>query len=257
MIGVSVKELKFSYGEKVIFDNLSFEVDEGEILTILGPNGSGKTTLLKCLNTLLEPKGCVLIDSFDISKFNEKELAKLIGYVPQMHSPAFPYKVVDVVISGRTPYLGLSMPTKKDYNLAYSVLTQLGLTHLADKAYTQISGGELRLVLIARALVQKPKVLLLDEPTSNLDLKNRVLVLKILKKVAKEGIAIIISEHDPNLASISSDKILLIYKARIAGYGKAQDVLTKQDIEEVYGINVETFERNGNYYMFPVLYSHS
>jgi len=253
MSGVKVRGLRFSYGEKIVFEDVSFEVDEGEILTILGPNGSGKTTLLKCLNKLLKPKGSVFIDSFDISKLNEKELAKLVGYVPQMHSPAFPYRVVDVVVSGRAPHLGFSTPTKEDYELAYSILDRLGLSHLADKPYTQLSGGELRLVLIARALIQQPKVLLLDEPTSHLDLKNRVLVLKILKEVAKEGIAIIMSEHDPNLASLFSDKVLLMHKGKIVSYGGVQDVLNKENIVKVYGVDVEIFENNGKRYIFPTI----
>ncbi len=252
MSGVKVRSLRFSYGKNIVLEDLSFEVDEGEILTILGPNGSGKTTLLKCLNRLLKPKGSVLIDSFEISKLNEKELAKLVGYVPQIHSPAFPYKVVDVVVSGRTPHLGLSIPTRKDYELAYDVLGRLGLSHLADKPYTQLSGGELRLVLIARALVQQPKVLLLDEPTSHLDLRNRVLVLKVLREIAREGIAVVMSEHDPNLASIFSDKVLLMCKGKIVGYGRVQDVLTRENIAKVYGVKVEIFERNGKRYMFPI-----
>ena len=129
MSGVEVRSVKFSYGKEIVLENVTFEVNEGEILTILGPNGSGKTTLLKCLNRLLNPEGSVLIDSFDISKLSERDLAKLVGYVPQIHLPAFPYRVVDVVVSGRTPHLGLSMPTKKDYELAYNVLG-LSLIHI-------------------------------------------------------------------------------------------------------------------------------
>lgn len=253
MSGVKVKELTFRYDKKVVLDHLSFEVNKGEILAILGPNGSGKTTLLKCLNMLLKPKGSFFIDSFDISKFNEKEIAKFVGYVPQIHSLVFPYKVIDVVVSGRTPYLGFSTPTKKDYDHAYNVLNKLGLTHLADKPYTQLSGGQLRLVLIARALVQQPKILLLDEPTSHLDLKNRVLVLKILREITNEGITIIMSEHDPSLVSIFSDKILLMCNGKIVSYGKAKDVLNRENIAKVYEVNVEIFERNGNRYVFPIV----
>ncbi|WP_202320071.1 ABC transporter ATP-binding protein [Archaeoglobus neptunius] len=253
MSGVKVRSLRFGYDERTVLKDVSFEVNEGEILTILGPNGSGKTTLLKCLNRLLKPKGTVFIDSFEISGLNEKELAKFIGYVPQIHSPAFPYKVVDVVVSGRTPHLGLSMPTKKDYELAYDVLGKLGLGHLANRPYTQLSGGELRLVLIARALIQRPKILLLDEPTSHLDLKNRVSVLKVLKEIAKEGIAVIMSEHDPNLASLFSDKVLLMSNGGMVGYGNVRDVLTRENLMKVYGVDVKIFENNGKRYIFPVI----
>jgi len=253
MSGVKVKELTFGYDEKLVLDHLSFEVSKGEILAVLGPNGSGKTTLLKCLNMLLKPKGSFFIESFDISKLNKKEIAKFVGYVPQMHSPVFPYKVIDVVVSGRAPHLGFSMPTKQDYNDAHNVLDKLGLTHLADRPYTQLSGGQLRLVLIARALVQQPKVLLLDEPTSHLDLKNRVLVLKILRAITSEGITVIMSGHDPSLASIFSDKILLMRNGKIVSYGETKDVLNRENIAKVYGVNVEIFERNGNRYVFPVV----
>jgi len=253
MSGVKIKELIFGYNEKVVLDHLSFEVSKGEILAILGPNGSGKTTLLKCLNMLLKPKGSFFIESFDISKLNEKEIAKFVGYVPQMHSPAFPYKVIDIVVSGRTPYLGFSTPTKQDYDYAYNVLNKLGLKHLVDKPYTQLSGGELRLVLIAKALVQQPKVLLLDEPTSHLDLKNRLMVLKILREITSEDITVIMSEHDPNIASIFSDKILLMCNGKVVGYGRARNVLNKENIAKVYGVDVVIMERGEYRYIFPIV----
>jgi len=253
MSGVKIKELIFGYNEKVVLDHLSFEVSKGEILAILGPNGSGKTTLLKCLNMLLKPKGSFFIESFDISKLNEKEIAKFVGYVPQMHSPAFPYKVIDIVVSGRTPYLGFSTPTKQDYDYAYNVLNKLDLKHLVDKPYTQLSGGELRLVLIAKALVQQPKVLLLDEPTSHLDLKNRLMVLKILREITSEDITVIMSEHDPNIASIFSDKILLMCNGKVVGYGRARNVLNKENIAKVYGVDVVIMERGEYRYIFPIV----
>jgi len=253
MSGVKVKELTFGYDEKLVLDHLSFEVSKGEILAILGPNGSGKTTLLKCLNMLLKPKGSFLIESFDISKLNRKEIAKFVGYVPQMHSPAFPYKVIDVIVSGRTPYLGFSTPTKQDYDYAYNVLNKLGLKHLVGKPYTQLSGGELRLVLIAKALVQQPKVLLLDEPTSHLDLKNRRLVLKILTEITSEDITVIMSEHDPNIASIFSDKILLMCNGKVVGYGRPRNVLNKENIAKVYGVDVVIMERGEYRYIFPIV----
>lgn len=253
MSGVNVINLSFSYDRQVVLERVSFEVNSGEVLTILGPNGSGKTTLLRCLNKLLKPKGSILIDSFNISRFNERQLARLIGYVPQTHSTAFPYRVVDIIVSGRAAHLGFAMPKEKDYDAAYELLARFGLGHLANRPYTQISGGELRLVLIARALFQEPKVLLIDEPTSHLDLKNKVLVVKILKGIANEGIIVITSEHDPNLASIMSDRVLLIDRGKVIGCGKASDVLTKDNLIRLYEINVEIFERDGNHYLFPIL----
>lgn len=253
MSGVKVINLSFSYDKQAALERVSFEVNSSEVLTILGPNGSGKTTLLRCLNKLLKPKGSVLIDSVDISQVNEKELAKLIGYVPQTHFPAFPYKVVDVVVSGKIAHLGFSMPTEEDYDAAYEALGQLGLRHLADRPYTQISGGELRLVLLARALFQQPKVLLVDEPASHLDLRNKALIVEVLRGIADQGIIVITSEHDPSLASVLSDKVLLIESGKVMSYGKARDVLTEDNLFRLYGIGVEIFERNGARYMFPII----
>jgi iron complex transport system ATP-binding protein len=254
MSGVEAVDLCFSYGEMMIVRQASFELEAGEILSILGANGCGKTTLLKCLNMLLKPDGKVLVDNLDLRTLNGRDLAMLMGYVPQIHSPDFPYRVVDVAVSGRTPRLGFSIPSEKDYDLARKALYRVGVGHLADKFYTQLSGGELKLVLIARALVQEPKVLLLDEPTSHLDFKNRVLVLKILREISKEGISVIMSEHDPNLASLFSDKVLLMMnKGEIVRYGPTKEVLTPENIMKVYGLNIEVFERDGARYIFPKL----
>ncbi|NMC10380.1 MAG: ABC transporter ATP-binding protein [Methanothrix sp.] len=254
MNGVEAVDLCFSYGEMMIIRQASFGLQPGEILSILGSNGCGKTTLLKCLNMLLKPEGKVLVDNMDLKSLSGRDLAMLMGYVPQMHSPDFPYRVVDVAVSGRTPQLGFSIPSKRDYELARKALDRVGVGHLADKFYTQLSGGELKLVLIARALVQEPKVLLLDEPTSHLDFKNRVLVLKILREIADDGIAVIMSEHDPNLASLFSDKVLLMMnKGEIVRYGSAKDVLSPENIMKVYGLEIEVFEKEGARYIFPRL----
>lgn len=256
MSGIEAKDLCFSYGDLEIVKRASFELCNGEILTLLGSNGCGKTTLLKCLNMLLRPDGSIFVDNLDLKKLSGKDIAKMIGYVPQMHSQSFPYRVIDVVVSGRTPHLGFSLPCEKDYDLARKALKKVGIESMADKLHTQLSGGELKLVLISRALVQRPKVLLLDEPTSNLDFKNRVLVLKILRDIAKEGLAVIMSEHDPNLASLFSDKVLLMRnKGEIVRYGATVEVLTPDNIAHVYGLNVEIFERNGSRYLFPCVQS--
>jgi len=253
MSGIEAIELCFSYGNNMIIRQATFELQAGEILSILGPNGCGKTTLLKCINMLLKPEGKVLVDNIDLRTLNARDLAMLMGYVPQMHSPGFPYRVIDVVVSGRTPQLGFSVPSEKDYEIARNALVRVGVSHLADKFYTQLSGGELKLVLIARALVQEPKVLLLDEPTSHLDFKNRIIVLKILREIADDGIAVIMSEHDPNLASLVSDKVLLMRsKGDIVGYGSPKEILTPDNIVNVYGLNIEIFERGGSRYIFPI-----
>lgn len=251
MNSLNAVNLSFSYGGCLVLDKISFEVNSGEILTILGPNGSGKTTLLKCLNRLLKPQGSILVNSIDISEVNERELAKLIAYVPQMHSPVFPYKAIDVVVSGRTAHLGFSMPKEEDYCAAFEVLRLLGLEYLADRPYTQISGGELRLVLLAQALFQQPKILLLDEPTSHLDLKNKVLVVEVLRGVADRGIIVITTEHDPTVASVLADKVLLLKNGKVITCGKPPDVITEDNLFQLYGTEIGVLESHGFRYAVP------
>ncbi len=253
MSGISVKNLRFSYRRKIVLDNITFDVNSGEILAILGPNGSGKTTLLKCLNRILKPAGCVYVSNLDLSKLKEKDIAKIFGYVPQVHLPPFPYRVVDIVVSGRTPYRGFSSPSENDYKIAQEILSEFGLEELKDRPYTQLSGGELKLVLIARALAQKPDILLLDEPLSHLDLKNKVIVLKVIKNLAKRGITVIFTEHDPNVVTAIADKVLLLKNGKILKIGSVKKVLTKENIIDCYNVDVEVFKINGLNCIIPVI----
>jgi len=254
MNGINVERLSFSYSNRLVFENISFHIGDGEVLAILGPNGSGKTTLLKCLNMLLTPRGSVLVDMQDIQRIEGKHLAKIMGYVPQNHSPVFPYRVIDVVVSGRTPHLGLSAPSGDDFEKAYLALERLNISSLAERAYTQISGGELRLVLIARALVQQPRFLLLDEPTSHLDLANRMMVVKAIKEIAKEGISVIASEHDPNMAALFTDAVIFLKNGTLLASGDVSEVLTEENIECVFGVRAEIVERGGVRYVLPLLH---
>jgi len=236
-----VNNLTFSYGPLPALKDVSLTISGGELTAILGPNGSGKTTLLKCLCALLKPKiGCVYINGQDLSKLEPRRIAQSVGYVPQVHAPSFPYRVIDVVVSGRTPHLSaLSTPSKRDYEIAYQALERVGCRELAERPYTQLSGGELRLVLIARALAQQPKILLLDEPTSHLDFRNKAVVLHIIRDlVEKEGLSVLMSEHDPNLALMFSDKVVLMKKGRVIAYGNPREVINEKTMKELYDIDV-------------------
>jgi iron complex transport system ATP-binding protein len=203
---------------------------------------------------LLKPRGAVLVDMRDVARMGKRDLAKIMGYVPQTHSPAFPYRVIDVVMSGRMPHLGFSAPSGEDFRQAYTALERLNISSLAERAYTQISGGELRMVLIARALVQQPRFLLLDEPTSHLDLANRMMVFKAIREIAGGGISVVASEHDPNMATLSSDKVIFLKDGRLLASGSASEVLTEENIESVYGIKAEIMERNGVRYVLPLMH---
>lgn len=250
---LEVRGMSFSYGDFSI-EEVTLEVREGEVVTLLGPNGSGKTTILKAIYGLLKPKErCVFIDGRDFHGLPIRERAKLAGYVPQSHTPPFPYTVLDVVVTGLASQLGpFESPGNEHYEKALEKLRLLGLERFKDKPYTQLSGGQMQLVLIARALVQEPRVLLLDEPTAHLDFKNQVKVLGIVKRLAREeGISAIMTLHDPNLASLYSDRIALVKEGRIRAVGRPHEVLREEILRDVYGVPVCVLEFDGFRLILP------
>ena len=254
-MAVEVRNLSFSYGFDFELKGIKLKVNRGEVVTLLGPNGSGKTTLLKCICALLKPKtGVVFIDGRNVSKWTEKERAKTIGYVPQVHNPSFSYTALDFVLLGRTPYIDyFSQPSKQDCRKAEEALRLVGLYHLKDRDYTEVSGGERRLLLIARALAQEPQLLVLDEPTVHLDLRNELNVLKIIVSIVKERkICAIMSQHDPNLALRFSDLIVLLNNGQIVAVGKPKEVINEVNIARVYGVKAKIIENNGLRMVYPL-----
>jgi iron complex transport system ATP-binding protein len=247
---VSVKGVGFSYGGPFRLKDVSFTVGKGEVLVLLGPNGCGKTTLLKCINALLSPsQGEVDILGKNIRRLSRAELARLIGFVPQTHSPPFPYTVLDVVLMGRASHMTLfQQPSHSDYIVSEEALGLMGVLQMKDRIYTQISGGERQLVLIARAIAQEPKVLLLDEPTAHLDFKNQQVVLRMVKRIATEkGLGVVMSLHDPNHALSFSDKVVLIGNGRVSAVGAPLEVVTPDNIRDVYSIETKMLSHeNGN-----------
>ncbi len=239
---LKIRGVEFSYGSRKVLENITFEVSEGEILGILGPNGSGKTTLLRCINRVLEAKkGSILIDGTDIRKLSRKEIAKNIGVVPQDSAIHFPFTVFDIVLMGRTPHLGrLEQEGSEDIETAKKAMEITNTKHLADRLIDEISGGEKQRVIIARALAQEPKILLLDEPTLHLDINHQLEILELLRKLAiKNRLTIVLVSHDLNLASRYCHRMILLKTGKIHSAGKPQDVLTKDNIRDVFKIDVK------------------
>ncbi len=223
-----------------VVEHLSLTVNTGEIWCILGPNGVGKTTFFKSLLGFLRLKsGVIKIDGEDIGNWNRKKMARVIGYVPQAQTNPFPFTVEDVVLMGRTPYLNvLSAPSAKDIAVAERTIQMLGIAHLKNKQYTELSGGERQMVLIARALTQEPEILIMDEPTSNLDFGNQVRVLRHVCRLSENGLTILMTSHFPDHAFICNAKVVLFQPHRFV-VGNAQEIVTERSLREAYGVDVK------------------
>lgn len=237
-----VKNLTFSYAgyENKVLDNASLVLRRGEILCILGPNGAGKTTLLNCMAGLLTPQaGEIRLCGRNITTMRPKEIASITGYVPQLHTPAFDYRVLDFVLMGRAPDTGMfGRPGREDEEKCLEVLESMGLGHLAEKSYLDISGGERQQLLIARAIVQEPEVVLFDEPTAHLDYGNQHRVLRRIKQMASEGYSVVITTHNPDHALLLGDKAAIVSRGGTITQGNSSEILTEDILSEVYGMDI-------------------
>lgn len=239
---LEVCDLKAGYGQKEVVHGVSFEVPRGQFVCVIGANGCGKSTLLKNLLGLVEPFGGeVLIDGKPIGDMDERERARHFAYIPQAHTPPFPFRVSDVVILGRTPYLtGVAQNTSEHDNLvAYRAMRQLGIEDLADSIYTELSGGQQQLVLIARALAQEPDLLVMDEPTAALDFGNQQLVLSCVYGLTRLGMSVVMVTHDPDHALFCADRVIMMEDGRIIGDGTPGEIITTANLRRIY--NTESY----------------
>ncbi|MBL7132056.1 MAG: ABC transporter ATP-binding protein [Candidatus Omnitrophica bacterium] len=254
---LKVRDISFYYDSFKAVDRVSFEVKSGLILGIVGPNGSGKTTLLRCINKALKPKtGTVFLDDINLVLIKQKEVAQKIGVVPQNSINRFPFTVFDIVLMGRFPHLGrFEKETEKDFDMVQRCLKLTGVERLASRLITEISGGEHQKVIIAKALAQEPKVLLLDEPTLHLDINYQIELLDLLKILVRdENLIVVMVSHDLNLAARYCDRILILKEGKIFQVGLPEEVLTRQCIKEVYGVETEIIRSPtaGSLNIFPV-----
>ncbi|EHR79103.1 iron ABC transporter ATP-binding protein [Thermococcus litoralis DSM 5473] len=238
---IKVENLKFGYNGLEVLDDISLEIESGEFVAILGPNGAGKSTLLKCIAGLLKCEGIEIFGK-PLDYYSRGELARIIGYVPQSVNPGF-MRVFDIVLLGRRPYMSFN-PSEKDIRIVNEILKKLGIQHLALKPANRLSGGELQKVSIARALAQEPEILLMDEPTNNLDPKSQLEVMKIAKEFAKAGKVSIAVMHDVNLALRFADRFIFMKNGRIIADG-GREILKSEIFEKVYGIRGLVSELSG------------
>jgi len=239
---LKVSNIDFYYDSIKALENVTFEVNEGELLGIIGPNGSGKTTLLRCINRALKPKvGTVLIDGRDISKWGRKEIAREIGTVPQGFITSFPFTAFDIVLMGRNPHLDrFSREGKRDLAAVKNAMELTNTQHLAERRIDELSGGERQRVIIARALAQEPSVLLLDEPTLHLDVNHQLEILGLLRALTCQSrLTVVLVSHDLNLAARFCDRLMLLNSGKVHSIGTPDEVLTQENMRQVYHVNTE------------------
>ena len=237
-MALQVKDLFFSYCDRIILKNVSLTIYKGEFIGIIGPNGSGKSTLLKNIYRALKPqKGTILLDGEDLYHIHAKKAARKMGVVGQENVVPFDFKVEEIVAMGRSPYKRLFSPdTPEDKKIVNQSLKQIGMEKMARRSYSQLSGGEKQRVIIARVLAQQPEILILDEPTNHLDVRHQLKIFDLIKKL---DVTVIAAIHDLNIAALYCDKIYVLKNGEIYQSGPPEKVLTPQLIYEVYGIKAD------------------
>lgn len=248
---IETQDLGFGYGEAAkVLEGIDLKVRGPQMISIIGPNGVGKSTLIYCLNKILNPSdGKVFIGEREIGEIPIKELARTMGFVPHATSDVFPMTVMDTVLMGRHPHSGHKIKDS-DVKEAYAILKLLGMEKFAMRSFDQLSAGQHQKIVLARGLAQKPKILLLDEPTSNLDIKHQMDVTRILKELSvSQGMTVIMISHDLNIASRYSDRIIMLYDRGIFRIGSPEEVITEENIRTVYDVESQVITDNGRPYV--------
>ncbi len=250
---LEARQLAIGYPGRCIARELEIALAPGEVLCVLGPNGGGKTTLFRTLLGLHAPlEGELRVGGTPLASLPRREIAKRLGYVPQDHAPEYAFTVREVALMGRAARIGLfGAPAETDAAAADAALEALGIAHLAQRPYTEVSGGERQLALLARALAQEPLALVLDEPTANLDFGNQVRVLRHIRELGDRGIAVVFSTHHPDEAFHGASHALLLARDGTVRYGAPQIVVTAENLRAVYGVGVKVAQVNGTRVCVP------
>ena len=252
---LTVNDLSYTYrGGHTALQNVSFTARQGELLSVLGPNGAGKSTLFRCiLGGLPDYGGAILLDGQDARTLDQRALAAHIAYIPQIHRPTFGYSVLDTALMGLTRQLSpFRSPSAAQEEQAMAALERMGVAQLARRSFSELSGGEQQLVLIARALCQQADILVMDEPTSSLDYGNQLRVLRCVKELARRGYTVILSTHDPQHALRFSRRVLALQGGRVAAEGDTRSVLTPDLIRQLYGVESVLLDTPDGAALLPV-----
>jgi iron complex transport system ATP-binding protein len=260
-VQIEAEDVAFSYGldmTNAVFRDISFAVHAGDVFCLLGPNGTGKSTLLKCLcNVLHIRRGRISLHGRNLSEYRLAEVAQKIAYVPQGLTSAYPFLVRQIVIMGRAPHLSLlASPARKDMKIAHAALETVGAVHLADRPCNTLSGGEWQLTLIARALAQQSQILLLDEPTSHLDMGNQMNILQVIKDLTTRGTTIIMASHSPHHAFLIANVAAILNQGKLSPVGAPDNVITEESMKSTYGVEVRIMSVGvdaGQKVCFPLL----
>ena len=252
---LEVKNLSFSYGEHAVLRDVSFDLDKGEFLSVLGPNGVGKSTLFRCILGRLDGYGgTITSDGDDLKTMPRREAARRMAYIPQIHTPTFSYSVIDTVLMGTARQLSpFAQPGKAQMKVAMDALERVGAAHLAQRDFTRLSGGEQQLVLVARAIAQQAEILIMDEPTSALDYGNQLRVLQLVRELAGEGYGVLLSTHNPQHALTFATRTLALCDGYVAALGKPDEVLTPELVSKLYGVDVIFAETPAGRVLVPVM----
>lgn len=254
-MNLEVRHLSFSYGAHKVLKDISFDLQPGEFLSVLGPNGVGKSTLFRCiLGLLTDYQGEILSDGESLKHMPRREMARRIAYIPQINRPTFGYTVLDTVLMGTTRQVSMfSQPGREQIAAARKALERVGAAHLTERDFSFLSGGEQQLVLVARAIAQQAEILIMDEPTSALDFGNQLRILQLVKELAGEGYGVLLSTHNPQHALSFATRILALSDGKVAALGNADEVLTPALVKQLYHVDVTFTQTQGANVLVPLM----